>query len=54
MLALGGTLESEDSEIVEWDDEEVDGKNFTADLYYEKDKNGKDMAKLKNISDIPF
>ena len=54
LLALGGTLESEDSEIVEWDDEEVDGKNFTADLYYEKDKNGKDMAKLKNISDIPF
>lgn len=53
LLALGG-VEVENDEI-EWDDDEVAGKRFTAEIAHEPDYNGKTQAVLKNIAEgLPF
>jgi hypothetical protein len=55
LIGVGGTPSESNPEIVDWDDDSVSDKQITAELYYEKDKDGKDMAKLKNITTyIPF
>jgi len=55
LLALGGTINPENSEVVDWDDEQVTGKTFECDIVHvERDKDGEKIKSesLRNIKAV--
>ena len=50
LIALGGVVTGPG--VVDWDDEEVDKKEFEADVVHEPDNKGQMRARLKNATSV--